>query len=182
MSQRYLSAYKVFQKIKWLGMLLSGITIFFMMFYTSADVLIRNINGTSPLHAYEISQYYFMPLAVFPALAYTFGEGMMPRIEFVITKAKSLVIQRIAAISLIVIEIVLMLLLAVFGWQYLMHAFGSGMAFTAGGTNYPLSLVILFVPLGFFLVVIEMIFLLVKNIKGKQPSFVVIEKHEVTDV
>ena len=178
MSEKYLKVYGVFQKIKWSGMLISGITVFVMMFYTSADVLLRNINGTSPLHAYEVSQYYFMPLAVFPALAYSFGVGMMPRIEFLIAKVKSKVLQRIVAIVLICIEIVLMLLLSVFGWQYLMSAIEKGMAFTAGGVNYPLSIVILFVPLGFLLVAVEMVFLLIKNLNTKEPSFVVQNESE----
>lgn len=179
MSVNYLKAYGVFQKIKWIGMMISGITVFIMMFYTSADVLLRNINGTSPLHAYEVSQNYFMPLAVFPALAYTFGVGMMPRIEFMIVKVKNTAIQRVVAIVLIFIEILLILLLSVFSWQYLMSAIEKGMAFTAGGVNYPLSIVILFVPLGFLLVAVEMVFLLIKNLNTKEPTFVVQNKREI---
>ncbi|GKV65223.1 hypothetical protein NCCP2331_13760 [Sporosarcina sp. NCCP-2331] len=90
MSERYFKLYSLFEKIKFFGMLLSGVTVFIMMLYTSADVLLRNIFGTSMLSAYEISQNYFMPLAVFPALAYAFGVGMMPRIEFLITKVKNI--------------------------------------------------------------------------------------------
>lgn len=182
MSQGYLKAYSIFHKIKWAGMLISGLTVFVMMFYTSADVILRNINGTSPLHAYEVSQYYFMPLAVFPALAYTFSVGMMPRIEFMITKVKNKSFQWVVALILISIEIFLMLLLAYFGLQYFMHALGNGLSFTAGGTSYPLSLVIVFVPIGFLLVAIEMVFLLIKNLKTKQPTFTVTDKEEIADV
>lgn len=182
MSEGYMKAYNIFGKIKWTGMLISGITVFVMMFYTSADVLLRNLNGTSPLHAYEVSQYYFMPLAVFPALAYTFGVGMMPRIEFIISKVKSKSFQWITAIVLISVEILLMLLLAYFGLQYFMHALSNGLSFTAGGTSYPLSLVIVFVPIGFLLVAVEMMFLLTKNLKMKQASFAVKERSEIPDV
>lgn len=182
MSAGYLKAYNVFGKIKWAGMIISGITVFVMMLYTSADVVLRNINGTSPLHAYEVSQYYFMPLAVFPALAYTFSVGMMPRIEFIITKVKNKSFQWIIAIVLITVEILLMLLLAYFGLQYFMHALSNDLSFTAGGTSYPLSLVIVFVPIGFLLVAIEMTFLLMKNLKTKEPSFAVKERAEIPDV
>lgn len=182
MSSGYLKAYGIFGKIKWTGMMMSGITVFIMMFYTSADVILRNLNGTSPLHAYEVSQYYFMPLAVFPALAYTFSVGMMPRIEFIITKVKNKNFQWMVAISLITIEILLMLLLAYFGLQYFIHALSKGLSFTAGGAGYPLSVVIIFVPIGFLLVAVEMIFLLIKNLKTKEPSFTVQETEEMSDV
>lgn len=182
MSERYLKLYSLFEKVKFLGMLISGITVFVMMLYTSADVLLRNIFGTSMLSAYEISQNYFMPLAVFPALAYAFGVGMMPRIEFLITKVNSIFIQRIVAITLISGEIILMSMLTFFGAQYFLQALEKGLAFTAAGTNYPLYIVIIFVPIGFSLVIIEMVFLLVKNIKTKVPSFVVLDKYDTPDI
>ncbi|GKV65222.1 MULTISPECIES: hypothetical protein [unclassified Sporosarcina] len=75
-----------------------------------------------------------------------------------------------------------MSLLALFGGQYFLQALEKGLAFTAAGTNYPLYIVIIFVPIGFSLVIIEMLFLLIKNVKTKTPSFVVMDKYETPEI
>lgn len=173
MSEKFLSTYKVFQKIKWVGMFFSGSVIFFMMVYTFLDVLVRNLFGTSPFYTYEVTQNYFMPLAFFPAIAFAFADGIMPRIEFIIDKFKES-LQRIAAVILLVIELVLLLLLTYFSFQYALDSVTSNLAFTAGGKNFPLAPVIFTVPLGFILVGIEVVFLLIKNLKEGKPSFKVL--------
>lgn len=175
MSNQSIRGYKTFQKFKWAGMFLSGISVFIMMLYTTVDVLLRNIFGISILYAYEFSQFYLMPLAVFPALAYAYGEGMMPRLNFLVVKIKERY-QLFVTIFLIIIEIIIMVLLAVFGWQYLIQAIVGGQTFTAGTSYFPLSFAIVFVSIGFLLVGVEMFFLLIKNIKYKKPTFTVIEK------
>lgn len=174
MTQRYINMYKSFEKIKWFGMLVSGVTIFIMMLYTCLDVFLRNIFNSSSLYTYELSQYYFMPMAVFPALAYAYGKGVMPRIEFLIAKVKE-PFQRVVAIVLLSFEIVLFLLLTIYGWEYAMSAFENSISFTAGGENYLLGPVILFAPISFLLIMVECIFLLIKNIKNSKPSFTVLK-------
>lgn len=156
-------------------MMISGLTVFVMMFYTTLDVALRNIFGSSGLYAYEVSQNYFMPMTVFPALAFAFAAGMMPRIEFVVVKFNER-FQKFVAIVLIIIEIILMLLLAFYGLEYAVTAAQAGESFTAGGSNYPMIYVIMFAPVAFLLVAVEMIFLLIKNIKSDKPAFTVIEQ------
>ncbi|RKQ35772.1 TRAP transporter small permease [Oceanobacillus halophilus] len=175
MSDNFSKIYQFFIYIKKLGMLVSGFAVFIMMFYICLDVLFRNIEGSISLYAYEITSNYFMPLIVFPAMAFAFEKGMMPRIDFIIGKSKNIKFQLFVSICLIILEIVLMLLLIFYGFQYFLTSVDSGLAFTAGGTNYPLWPVILLVPISFSLVLIEMVFLLIKNIASKKPSFVVIE-------
>lgn len=174
MNDAPIKGYKTFNKIKRAGMFLSGLAVFFMMIYTTLDVAIRNIFGMSILYSYEITQFYLMPLAVFPALAYAFGVGIMPRIDLFVQKIKEQY-QLFVAILLISVELVLMLLLAWFGYEYLTLASARGDSFTAGTFYYPLNLIIFFVPIGFLLVAVEMAFLLAVNIKYKKPNFKVIE-------
>lgn len=161
MPERVIQYYNYFGKVKSLGMYFSGSIVFIMMLYTCADVVFRNIQGYSPLYAYEISQSYFMPLMVFPGLAFAFSVGIMPKIELLLEKF-SFKTQKIINIALFVVEVILISMLLVFGFQYMMHAIQTGQSFTAGGTNFPLWPVILFVPLGMFLVLIEVIFQLIR--------------------
>jgi len=156
--------YHAFDKVKSFGMIFSGSVVFLMMLYTCVDVVFRNIQGYSPLYAYEISQSYFMPLIVFPGLAYTFSSGIMPRIDLLIVKFRES-IQKTVYIIMYVIELVLLLALIVFGSQYLLSAIEKSQSFTAGGANLLLWPVILFVPIGFLLVFIEIMTRLVHKVK-----------------
>ncbi|MHA6250866.1 TRAP transporter small permease [Oceanobacillus sp. CAU 1775] len=155
--------YHSFGKVRDLGMYLSGFIVFIMMLYTCADVVYRNIQGFSPLYAYEISQSYFMPLIIFPGLAFAFSTGIMPRIDFIVEKFSKNK-QKLIHVILFVIELILILLLIVYGTQYMIQAIESGQSFTAGGNNFPLWPVILFVPLGLLMVFVEIIFQLLKTI------------------
>lgn len=161
MPDKIVQYYNYFGKIRNLGMYFSGLIVFVMMLYTCADVVFRNIQGFSPLYAYEISQSYFMPLMVFPGLAFAFSSGIMPKIDLLLERF-SLKTQKIINVILFMIEVILIGLLLVFGWQYMMHAIQTSQSFTAGGTNFPLWPVILFVPLGMLLVLIEVVFQLVR--------------------
>lgn len=155
--------YNSYGKVRNAGMYLSGTVVFIMMIYICADVTFRNIQGYSPLYAYEIAQSYFMPLIVFPGLAFSFNVGIMPRIDFMLDKF-SKGTQKAVNIILFGIEIVLILLLIIFGTEYMVHAIQTGQSFTAGGSNYPLWPVILFVPIGLLMVLVEVAFQLMKKI------------------
>lgn len=156
---------RYFNMLKNTGMILSGTIVFIMMIYTCIEVVFRNIYGYSPLYAYEVSQNYFMPLIVFPALAFSFASGIMPKIEIFTQKFSKRKLMKVN-ILLVIIEIVLVFLLAYYGMQYLIGALDKGMAFTAGGKNFALWPVIIFVPIGFLLVLIHLILTLKKLIKS----------------
>lgn len=155
--------YVFFEKIRNSAMYFSGAIVFIMMIYTCADVVLRNVQGYSTLYAYEMSQNYFMPLLVFPGLAFAFSSGIMPKIDFILDKF-SIKTQKTINIALFVIEIVLITLLLVYGLQYMLHAIDIGQSFTAGGSSFPLWPVILFVPIGLLLVLIEVVFQLIITI------------------
>lgn len=175
MTEGMLKLYNIFDKIKWVGMLISGLAMFVMLFYTCADVFLRYFFNLSFLYTYEFSRSYFMPLAVFPGLAYAFSRGVMPRIDLLIMRVRT-TYQWAVAILLIIIEIILFLLLTIYGAKYTYTAIIETVSFTAGGENYVLWPVIILAPISFLLVLIECIFLLIKNLRSKTPSFVVLDK------
>lgn len=163
MQEKVEQYYSSFGKARNAGMYISGIFVFVMMIYTCLDVIFRNVQGFSPLYAYEISQSYFMPLMVFPGMAYAFGSGIMPKIDLVLEKF-SIKVQKLVNIGLFLFECILLSMLIVFGTQYMIHSIATAQSFTAGGMNFLLWPVILFVPLGMLLTLIEVIFQLLKTI------------------
>ncbi|SDO36862.1 TRAP transporter small permease [Alkalicoccus daliensis] len=172
MSKRYDSMYELLEKVKYAGMLLSGISIFIMMTYTCLDVLLRNLFNFGSLNTYEFSQNYFMPMAVFPALAYAYGRGIMPRIELLISRVRNS-IQKTTAVVIYTVECLLFTLLAVYGFNYFTQSIIDSIAFSAGGANYPIWPVLVFLPISFLLIALESLFLLIKNIKNPETSFTV---------
>ncbi|MBU8907920.1 TRAP transporter small permease [Desertibacillus haloalkaliphilus] len=167
-------AYAIFEKVKIVGLYVSGGTIFFMMLFIVTDILSRNLFKSSLLGAYEITQYYLMPLAVFPALAYAYGTGIMPRIGILVSKLKQ-TYQKWITVLLLGFELVLFLLLTYYGWQYALIGTSETLGFSSGGEILPIYPVLYFVPLGFFMLSIEVFFLLIKNLYSKKPSYVMKE-------
>lgn len=161
-------AYNLFRYIKLGGMYLSGFTIFIMMFIIVLDVVLRNIFNLNVIGSYEISQYYLMPLAFFPALAYVYSSGIMPRLEMLVERFRN-AWQRYILIFLFVIELILFLLLTYHGLQYALNGTKEVLAFTMKGKVIPFYPVLYFVPLGFLLLSIEIMFLIFKNIISEMP-------------
>lgn len=180
MSQRFNSMYGILEKVKYAGMLLSGSAIFFMMTYTCLDVLFRNLFNVGSLNTYEFSQNYFMPMAVFPALAYAYGKGIMPRIELLISRVRNS-FQKATAVSIYAVECILFLLLTVYGFNYFTQSIIDSIAFSAGGANYPIWPVLVFLPLSFLLIALESLFLLIKNIKNTEATFTVKDQDELKE-
>ncbi|KZE38803.1 hypothetical protein AV656_07835 [Bhargavaea cecembensis] len=172
-------AYRAFHYVKFAGLLLSGTTIFFMMAFIVIDVVTRNLMGSSVFGSYEITQYFLMPLAFFPALAYAYGSGIMPKLEMLTNRLKP-VMRRNIAILMMGIELVLFSLLTFYGWQYALSGTREQLGFSMKGgivTYYP---ILYFIPLGFLLLSIEILFLIIKSFGQKEP--VLETKLETTEV
>lgn len=116
-----------------------------------------------------------MPLVVFPSLAYVYGTGVLPKITMFIDKQK-VKLQNIVANSLSIIEFFLFSLLTYFSWVHAMKAYDQLQGFTAGGEFYPLYPVLFFVPLGFGLLTLEIVFTFIKNVKQKPVSSRIVDK------
>lgn len=173
-------SYKIFSIIKLIGLLISGISLFLMMLFIVGDVLSRNFLSKSIPGNYEVVGNYFMPLAVFPGLAFTYGTGIFPRITMVVSKF-SRRLQKVIVILLLLFEGILFFLLAYYGLQYALEGLKEGFSFPAGGKLYPLYPFIFLVPIGFGLLIIEILFLLIKNIMQEEVSLSVGERFEGED-
>lgn len=165
------SAYKYFQFIKIIGAWISGIGLFGMMFMIVYDVFLRNVMGNSINGAFEIVQNYFMPLAVFPALAYIYASGVLPKMDLLIEKF-NIPTKRIVIFGILLIEIFILVLMTLYTLEYAMTGLEKKMAFPAAGTMYPVYPLFFTIPIAFGLIVVENVFIFISNIFKKEPSFI----------
>ncbi|WP_053362648.1 TRAP transporter small permease [Bacillus sp. FJAT-27251] len=162
-------AYNVFEKIKIGGLILSGSTIFIMMLLIVGDVALRNLVNASLLGSYEITQYFLMPLAFFPGLAYAYSSGIMPRVEMMVVKLKNK-FRRNIFLALLIFEFILFLMLTFYGFQYALIGTQESLGFSMKGTIITYYPILYFVPLGFLLLSIEILFLILKNFRTDSPT------------
>lgn len=167
--RKMLGSYKIWGHVKLAGALVSGLGIFAMMCFIVADVISRNFLGGSISGSFEIAQNYFMPLSVFPAMAYVYGSGVLPKMDLLMHKF-SQVFQDGVVYILLVLELVIFTLLVYYTWNYAMSGIERDVAFPAGGSLYPLWPLFFLVPVGFAMILIETLFVLAKNILGGPVS------------
>ncbi|MFB4162480.1 TRAP transporter small permease [Alteribacillus sp. JSM 102045] len=164
--------YKIFNYIKFAGAIFSGISIVAMMLFIVYDVIGRNFLFGSIRGGFEIVQNYFMPLAVFPALAYVYTTGVLPRMNLLVSKSGEH-LQKIIIFALLALELFVLSFVVYFSWNYAVGGMERGMAFPAGGSMYPLYPFLFLVPLGFAMIIVENIFILLKNIEEKKATLLV---------
>lgn len=157
------SAYAGWGYVKMAGALISGIAIFAMMLLIVADVVSRNFLGGSISGSFEIAQNYFMPLSVFPALAYVYGSGVLPKMDLLMHRFPATA-QRAVVHLLLALEVVIFALLTYYTWGYAMDGMARGVAFPAGGTLFTLWPLFFLVPIGFAMVLVETIFVIIRNV------------------
>lgn len=172
---RMLKIYKIFEVIKKIGLFISGISILGMAFLIFYDVLVRNLFSGSIRGGFEIVQNYFMPLVVFPSLAFVYSSGVIPKMDIIIGKLGDKEKKYIIFIMLL-LEIFILILIVQFSWQYAMNGLERKIAFPAAGTLYPLYPVLFTIPIAFALITIENIFIFIRNILEKKPTLLVIDK------
>jgi len=119
-----------------------------------------------------------MPLSVFPALAYVYGSGVLPKMDLLMHRLPRAV-QDTVIYLLLVLELVIFSVLTHYTWQYALFGMERGTAFPAGGDLYPLWPLFFFVPLGFAMVLVETLFVLARNVLGDAVAFSMHEGPEV---
>jgi TRAP-type C4-dicarboxylate transport system permease small subunit len=169
---RLMSAYRAWGHVKLAGALLSGVAIFAMMLFIVADVVRRNYFGGSIPGSFEVAQNYFMPLSVFPALAYVYGSGILPRMDLLRERFPAR-LRAWTTYALVVLELVVFALLVHYTWGYAISGMDRGVAFPAGGSLYTLWPLFFLVPVGFAMVFVETVFVLVRNIFGDEVTLAV---------
>ena len=141
---------------------ISCVGVFIMMILITADVFARNVFGIPVPGVYEITENFLMPLIVFPALGYTYWVGILPRLTELVTKAP----QKFRVFHhylLLVIDTVVFALLTYYGLQFAVAGLEISMAIPVAGILVPIWPIYFLVPLGFFLVLIEVLMRFVKK-------------------
>lgn len=161
--------YNIFEKFKLGGMYLSGVTIFLMMLFIVSDVTLRNLFNASLLGSYEITEHLLMPIVFFPSLAYVFSSGIIPRIEMVVIKI-NMSYQRVIFIILLIVELILFLLLTYYGLKYALDGTRDLFGFSMRGNIISYYPILYFVPIGFLLLSIEILFIIYENMRSDKPT------------
>lgn len=154
---------------KMLGVFTGGIAAVLMMLIIVADVFLRNVFNSPISGTYEIVQYYLMPLAIFPAIAYTYSSGILPRISELIEKAPKR-FNILTTVIIIIIEFIIFSLLAIYGWKFAMSGVSDRMAIPVGGSLFPLYPIYFLIPIGFGLVVLEILLSAIKPIVSRRKT------------
>ncbi len=105
--------------------LLSGITLFVMMFLITIYVIMRKTIGPGSLDAIEISGY-MMVFVVYGALAKTFRDGGLLRVELLYDKYPVRV-KKIADVLLGVIALIYCYLLTRYSWELVTASYTSSL-------------------------------------------------------
>lgn len=178
--QALMSAYRGYGYIKLVGALLSGLVIFGMMLFIVADVVSRNVLGGSIPGSFEVAENYFMPLAIFPALGFVYASGVLPKMDLLMHRLPQRA-QDVVVYLLLLIELVIFAMLVYYTWGYAMGGMERGEAFPAGGSLYTLWPLYFIVPIGFAMVLLETLFVLVRNVIGEHVSLTMLETEREVD-
>lgn len=169
------NVYKTFNYLKYVGVFISAVSVMGMMFVISYDVFMRSLFSQSIRGGFEIVQNYFLPLVVFPSLAYIYSSGVLPKMDILLEKF-GLKVRKILTYSILAIELFILILIVQFSWDFAVTELGRKTAFSAGGSMYPLYPIFFFIPVAFFMVIVETIFVIIRNIELGRPTLTVQEK------
>lgn len=170
-------AYKFFDYLKMAGIWISGISVIVMMFLIVYDVTVRTLFSSSIRGGFEIIQNYMMPLVVFPGLAYVYASGVLPKMDLVLDRVGQST-KKILVFFMVILELFVLVLIVQFSWEYAMSGLERKTAFPAAGTLYPLYPLFFLIPIAFAMIIIENLFILIRNILIKEPSLTMREVEE----
>lgn len=160
---RLMKAYRTWRKVTLAGAVLSGLAIFGLMCLIVLDVARRNTIGGSLPGSFEMAQNYFMPVAVFPALAHVYGSGTLPKMDLLLPKLPSRA-RDLTTHALLALEACLLVVILYFTWDFAMGGMERGVSYPAGGSLYVLWPLFFLVPIGFAMVLVEVIFAIIGNL------------------
>lgn len=136
---------------------LGGGVIILMMAMVVLDVLLRNLFNIPVYGVYELIQYACMPLVVFPAMAYTYHTGVLPKFD-TFSKMGPVSLQRAMAFSVAIIEIVIFALLTYYQWRFAWSGYLDRMGIPIAGSVVTIWPLYFLNPVGFALLWFEILF------------------------
>ncbi|WP_027962953.1 TRAP transporter small permease [Halalkalibacillus halophilus] len=172
-----IKAYGAFEKVKLVGVWISGISLFGMMLFIVMDVILRNVFSASLSGGFEMVQNYFMTLTVFPALAYVYASGVLPKMDLLMVKLTNSS-KKMLIYGMVLLEILVLGIMFYFTILYALDGLERGMSFPAAGTLYPIYPLLFLVPLAFAMVIIENIFIIIRNLKVEKASLLFKDEEE----
>lgn len=181
MSARLHAAYAVWRRVALAGAMLSGVAVLAMMSFIVADVISRNFLGGSIPGSFEVAQNYLMPVTVFPALAYVYGTGVLPRMDLLSGRMPTGLRTGLVH-ALLAIEVVVFAVLVQYTWAYAVDGRERGVSFPAGGDLFTLWPLFFLVPLGFAMVLVETLFVVVRNLSTGPVLLTMTDHTEVPEL
>jgi TRAP-type C4-dicarboxylate transport system permease small subunit len=155
---------KINNKTQNIGKNISGLAILAMMFVIVLDVILRNVFKLTIPGSYVIIESFLMPLAIFPALGYVYMAGVLPRLgEFI--ERRSIKFQKMNRFLLLIIDIIVFVLLTYFTFIFFLDGYNDGIAIPVATNFVPLWPIYFFIPLGYFLVLLEVLLQFVEEVK-----------------
>lgn len=149
------------------GKYISGFAILGMMAIIVVDVFMRNVFGKPIAGTYEIVQYFLMPMAVFPALGYAYWVGVLPRLSELISKTPAW-FEKFNRLLILCIDTLVFALLTYYGFLFAMSGMKDQMAVPIAGGLVSVWPVYFLVPIGFLLVLLEIILRFVKKVEDEE--------------
>lgn len=138
------------------GISLASFAIAAMVLMIVVDVTMRNVFKIPIQGTYEIVQYFLMPLAIFPTLAFAYQSGVLPRLSELVEKLPKR-FQQINRIIIYVIELVVFLFLTYYSILFAFSGIQDQMAIPVAGNLLPVYPLYIIVPISFAAVVVEIL-------------------------
>ncbi len=145
---------------------ISAITIFIMMLWIVADVLLRSIFHAPISGTIEITGEYLLVIIVYFAISYTYKEGGHVSVELFEDKFPQL-FKRIVRVVTNLLAIAAFTLLGIANYQKGLDYFATDIR-TTSLLDYPLAPALMIITLGVFLLVINLILETVAVLRGKK--------------
>lgn len=156
---------KMNQTIQTMGARISGLAILSMMVVIVLDVFLRNIFKMPIPGSYVIIESFLMPIAIFPALGYVYMMEVLPRLsEFVAKTPKWF--QKYNRLLLIIMDIIIFSLLTYYTFKFFMNGYKDDMQIPVASHFIAIWPVYLFIPLGYLLVLLEVLVRFIEEIRG----------------
>lgn len=144
---------------------ISGMAVLAMMFGIVIDVFMRNFIGIPLKGTYEIVENILMPALVFPVLGYVYWSGVLPRLTEIVAKMPK-TMQMFNRYLLFLLDLIVFSLLTIYGMFFALSGYEQKMAISFGGEILQIWPIYFFVPVGFLLVVVEIIIRFIQETKG----------------
>ncbi|MFA1820864.1 TRAP transporter small permease [Virgibacillus oceani] len=150
--------------IQEIGKNISGLAILSMMIIIVLDVVMRNIFQISIPGSYVIIENFLMPIAIFPALGYVYMVHILPRLsEFIERRSRRF--ERFNRFLLLGIDIIVFGLLTYYTFLFFLDGYNNQIAIPVATNFIPLWPIYFLIPLGYFLVLQEVILQLIQEIR-----------------